>query len=100
MTVTIPAGIYHGADLRVSGKGDAGIFGGPAGSLYVKVAVEKHDDFTRRTDNLVSSLSLTYPQLVLGCQLEVESLDGTKHSIKVPKDVLSAMRLCFLAKVF
>jgi molecular chaperone DnaJ len=85
LNVTIPAGIYHGADLRVTGKGDAGTFGGPAGNLYVKVNVEKHKHFSRRGDDLVSALSLTYPQLVLGCQLEVESLDGSKHTIKVPK---------------
>lgn len=85
LNVTIPAGIYHGADLRVAGKGDAGTFGGPAGHLYVKVNVEKHQHFSRRGDDLISSLSLTYPQLVLGCQLEVESLDGSKHTVKVPK---------------
>jgi len=85
ITVTIPAGIYNGADLRVSGRGDAGIFGGVAGDLYVKVAVEKNDTFSRRNDDLIGTLSLSYPQLVLGSQIEVDSVDGTKHSVKVPK---------------
>lgn len=85
LSVTIPAGIFHGADLRIAGKGDAGTFGGPAGDLYIKTTVKPHDDFTRRGDDLVGTLRLTYPQLVLGSQLEVESVDGSKQSVKVPK---------------
>lgn len=85
LTVSIPAGIYHNADLRVAGKGDAGTFGGPAGNLYVKVTVATHESFARRGDDLVGTLNLTYTQLVLGSQLEVESLDDTKHTLKVPK---------------
>ena len=85
LSITIPAGIYHNADLRVANKGDAGTFKGPAGHLYVKIAIQKDDTFSRRDDDLVCNLPLTYPQLVLGSQLEIESLDGSKHSIKVPK---------------
>ncbi|MGD1997346.1 MAG: molecular chaperone DnaJ, partial [Candidatus Dependentiae bacterium] len=85
LTVTIPAGIYDGADLRVANKGDAGIFKGPSGHLYVKITVEQHEAYTRRKDDLVCTLSLTYAQLALGSHVEVEGLDGAKHTVKVPK---------------
>jgi molecular chaperone DnaJ len=85
LTITIPAGIYDAADLRLSGKGDAGIFGGPAGDLYITVNITPDTAYTRRDLDLVTTINLTYPQLVLGCQIEVTTLDGTVETIKIPK---------------
>jgi molecular chaperone DnaJ len=84
-TVTIPAGIYNGAELRVAGKGDAGVYGGSSGDLFITIHVIAEKQFKRIDDDLVSSITLTYPQLVLGCQLEIENIDGTKELLKVPK---------------
>jgi molecular chaperone DnaJ len=85
LAITIPAGIYHGAELRISGKGDCGIFGGPTGDLYLTVDIPADKIFTRRENDLVTTLALTYPQLVLGCQIEIENIDGTKETLKIPK---------------
>ncbi|MCK4499348.1 molecular chaperone DnaJ [Candidatus Babeliales bacterium] len=85
LSITIPKGIFNGADLRLSGKGDAGIFGGHSGDLYLKVHVMKNKHFSRRNNDLITTLRLTYPQLVLGCQIEVESIDGSKEMLKIPK---------------
>lgn len=84
-TLTIPAGVFDGAELRIGQKGDAGIFGGSPGDLYVRVCVLKDKKFERSNDDLVSTLTLTYPQLVLGCQVEIENIDGTKQTIKIPR---------------
>ncbi len=84
-TVTIPAGIFDQAELRVPSKGDAGVFGGVAGDFYLTVHVKPHETFSRRNDDLVISLTLSYPQLVLGCLLEIENIDETRESIKIPK---------------
>lgn len=84
-SVTIPSGIYDGAELRIKGKGDAGVFGGQTGDLLIKVHVAPDKQFKRIEDNLVCSVSLTYPQLVLGSQVEITSIDGTKETIKIPK---------------
>jgi len=84
-TVTIPQGIYDGAELRIVGKGDAGVYGGPAGDLFLKIKVEPDKKFTRAGNDLVCRIMLTYPQLVLGCQIEIESIDDTKETIKIPK---------------
>ena len=84
-TVTIPQGIFNNAELRVNGKADAGIYGGPAGDLFLHIKVKEDPQFTRDENNLISHVMLTYPQLTLGCQVDIESIDGTKHSIKIPK---------------
>lgn len=84
-SVNIPAGIYDGAEVRIKGKGDAGIFGGPTGDLLIKVHVLPDKHFQRVDDNLVCSVTLTYPQLVLGSQVEITSIDDTKETIKIPK---------------
>lgn len=84
-SLNIPKGIFHNAELRIAGKGDAGIYGGRTGDLFVKIHIRADKQFKRENDDLVCNLKLTYPQLVLGCQVEIESIDGTKIPIKVPK---------------
>jgi molecular chaperone DnaJ len=84
-TVTIPSGIFNNAELRVNGKADAGIYGGPAGDLFLHIKIKEDKKFTRDKDDLICHVMLTYPQLTLGCQVDIESIDETKHSIKVPK---------------
>ncbi len=85
LNVTIPTGVYDGAELRLTGKGDAGIYGGRSGDLYIRIGVLSDKKFKREGDDLVSTLMLTYPQLVLGSQVEIESIDESKQTIKVPK---------------
>jgi len=84
-SVTIPQGIFDGSELRISQKGDAGIFGGPAGDLFLKIKIAPDKKFHRIENDLACNLMLTYPQLVLGCQVEIENIDGTSISIKIPK---------------
>ena len=84
-TVNIPKGIFDNAELRVSEKADAGLFGGPAGDLFLRIHVKEDKIFKRDGDDLICTVMLTYPQLTLGCQVDIENIDGTKHSIKIPK---------------
>lgn len=85
LSVSIPVGIFDQAELRVSEKGDAGIFGGPAGDLYLSISITPDAKFSRDGNNLVTTLMLTYPQLVLGCQIEIENINGVRELVKVPK---------------
>lgn len=85
LSVPIPSGIFDGAELRVAGKGDAGVFGGPFGDLYINIQIHSEKHFYRRENDLVTHLNLTYPQLVLGSQIEIENIDGSKELVKVPK---------------
>lgn len=99
-TVNIPAGIYTDAELRIAGKGDAGVFGGGSGSLFLKIRVLADKQFQRQDDDLICTVMLTYPQLVLGCQVEVESIDGTKETIKIPKGCPVGERIVIPGKGF
>jgi molecular chaperone DnaJ len=85
ITVTIPKGIFDGAELRLAEKGDAGVYGGPSGDAILKVHISPDPKFKRVGDDLVCNVILSYPQLVLGCQMEIESIDGTKEAVKFPR---------------
>jgi molecular chaperone DnaJ len=82
--VTFPAGIDHGQTLRVPGQGLAGRGGGPAGHLYVEVAVEQDDRFTREGYDLIHEITLSFPQVALGTEVEIPQLDDTSMKIEVP----------------
>jgi molecular chaperone DnaJ len=84
-TLNIPAGVYDGAELRVSGKGDAGVYGGQPGDLLLKIHVMPDKKFKRIDNNVVCTIMLTYPQFVFGCQVDIEHIDGTKETIKIPR---------------
>lgn len=81
--VSIPAGIDEGQQIRVSGKGEAGINGGPAGDLFVVIQVKEHDFFEREGDNIFCELPLTYTQAALGDEIEVPTVHGNVM-LKVP----------------
>ena len=84
-TLNIPKGIFNGAELRVSEKGDAGIFEGPAGDLFVRVLIQPSKGFNRINNDIECDVFLTYPQLVLGSQIEIENINGAKENVKIPK---------------
>lgn len=81
----IPAGAHDGLEIRYSEQGDAGVYGGPSGALYIQVSVAPDKQFNRRGNDLITTLNLTYPQLVLGCQIEITLIDGSKEILKVPR---------------
>ncbi len=74
--VTIPAGVDHGSRLRLTGEGEHGRFGGPAGDLYVMLGIEPHPRFHREGPHVYSRVPVSYPQAVLGAPLEVETIHG------------------------
>ena len=76
LTIKIPAGVETGSRLRLTGEGDAGPNGGPAGDLYVVLTVADHEIFDRDGDDLILQLDLPFPTLVLGGEVEVPTLEG------------------------
>lgn len=99
-SITIPAGIFDGAELRIAGKGDAGIFGGPSGDLFLKVNVQPDAHFKRVENDLVCTVVLTYPQLVFGSQVEIENIDGTKEILKISKGCSVGEKIIISGKGF
>ncbi len=79
LSVDVPAGVDHGATLRLSGRGPAGPRGGPPGDLYVHLSVESDDRFARRGDDLHAELHVTMTQAALGAVVSVGTLDGEEQ---------------------
>jgi len=75
-TVEIPAGVDEGSTLRLTGRGPAGPRGGPAGDLFVHLALRPDPHFTRHGDDLQAVLPVSMTQAALGCSVEFETLDG------------------------
>ncbi len=76
LTVKIPAGVDDGSRIRVSGSGEGGARGGPAGDLYVYLAIAPHPRFKREGTNLYVDVPISFTQAALGIDLEVDSLGG------------------------
>jgi molecular chaperone DnaJ len=81
--VKIRPGIKDRSRIRLAGKGEAGTNGGPAGDLHVVVHVEPSPLYTRRGDDLIVDVPVTYADAALGASVEVPTPDGP-ISLKVP----------------
>ena len=79
----IPAGVAEGMQLSVRGKGNAGARNGVAGDLLILIEEAKHKDFERDGNNLIHNLFISFPQAVLGCNVDVPCLNG-RVNIKIP----------------
>lgn len=82
--ISIPAGVDTGTRLRVSGEGEGGYRGGPAGDLYVEVSVAADERFQRQGEHLISSLKVDYLQLALGAEVFAETITG-KEKLEIPR---------------
>ncbi|MEX2445955.1 MAG: molecular chaperone DnaJ [Dehalococcoidia bacterium] len=85
--VRIPAGVDDRSQIRLPGEGDAGLHGGPAGSLYVELLVEEHDQFKRYEQDLVYDLPLNVAQAALGVDLDIPTLEGDPVPLKLKPGV-------------
>ena len=82
LTVRIPAGIEDGAQLRVSGRGEAGVRGGRSGDLYVSIAIEPHPIFRRAGDDLGCEVKVPMTVAALGGTVEIPTL-GEPEEVEV-----------------
>ncbi|WP_312753072.1 molecular chaperone DnaJ [Rummeliibacillus suwonensis] len=89
--VNIPAGVDDGQQLRVSGQGEAGVNGGPAGDLYIVFHVRASDKFERDGDDIYLELPITFAQAALGDEIEVPTIYG-KVKMKIPAGTQSGDR--------
>lgn len=81
--IKIPAGIDNGQQLRVAGKGEPGINGGPNGDLYIIFQVKEHEFFERDGDDIYCEMPISFVQAALGDEIEVPTLHG-KVKLKIP----------------
>ena len=97
LKVTIPAGVEDGNQLRLSGEGEAGELGGPAGDLYVVIHVRAHELFVREGPHLLAELPITFSQAALGDTVEVPVLKG-RAELTVPPGTQPGQRLVLKGK--
>ncbi|WP_078413824.1 molecular chaperone DnaJ [Priestia abyssalis] len=97
INVKIPAGVDDGQQLRVSGQGEPGFNGGPAGDLYVVFHVRPHEFFERDGDDIYCEMPLTFAQAALGDEIEVPTLHG-KVKLKIPAGTQTGTKFRLKAK--
>ncbi len=85
LSVQVPAGVDTGDRIRLSGEGEVGINGGPAGDLYVQVRVKPHRLFRREGNDLHCDVPVTFPMAALGGEVEVPTLNG-RLNLKIPAE--------------
>jgi molecular chaperone DnaJ len=88
LKVNIPAGVDNGTRLRLTGKGQGGINGGPPGDLYVFITVQEHSIFERQEKDLHCTVPINLAQAALGAEIDIPTLDGTQP-LKVPEGTQS-----------
>src|SRR3984885_5012896 len=92
LDVRIPPGAQTGSRVRVAGRGNAGLHGGPPGDLYIVMRVEPHPFFERRGDDLFTVVPITVPEASLGAKVEVPTIDG-RAQVRIPPGTNSGKKL-------
>lgn len=84
LSVSVPAGVEDGTRIRLTGEGEAGLRGAPAGDLYVDVGIRAHPLFQRDGANIFVRVPLRMTQATLGGSVEVPSVDGGRARVTIP----------------
>jgi len=91
VSVRIPAGVDTGSRMRLSGEGEGGRRGGPAGDLYVVIHVDDHEYFQRDGQTIYLRLPISMVRAALGCDVDVPTIHGTAK-LKIPAGTQSGER--------
>ena len=75
--VNVPEGVDNEYQLRISGKGEAGLHGGPNGDIYIEFSVTPHEIFVRDEEDIYLEVPLTITEAALGCKKDVPTIYGT-----------------------
>jgi molecular chaperone DnaJ len=92
LSVSIPAGVEDGTRIRLAGEGEAGVRGGPAGDLYIFLALSAHPFFQREGADLHCRVPISMVLAALGGDIEVPTIDGSHSRVKVPEGTQSGRR--------
>lgn len=97
LTVKIPSGIQDGSKIKLSGQGELGLGGGPAGDLILSLKVTPHPHFFREGQQIHLKLPITFSEAVLGGEVSVPTLDGPVH-LRIPAGISSGQKLKLAGK--
>ena len=98
LSVNIPRGVEDGTRIRLAGEGEAGLRGGPAGDLYIFLALAPHTLFQRDGADLHCRVPISMVTAALGGEFEVPAIDGGTARVKVPPGTQSGRRFRLAAK--
>ncbi len=93
LSVNIPAGVETGTRIRLTGEGEAGLRGGPAGDLYIFIDVREHSIFQRDGMDLHCRVPVSFTTAALGGEVEVPTIDGGRSRVKVPAGAQSGKQM-------
>ncbi len=93
LSVNVPAGVEDGTRIRLSGEGEAGLRGGPAGDLYIFLSVKPHPVFQRDGADLYCRVPISMVQAALGGEFTVHTLDGGESKVSIPEGAQSGRQL-------
>ncbi|MFA5582799.1 MAG: molecular chaperone DnaJ [Bacteriovoracaceae bacterium] len=92
LSVKVPAGIDEGQRLKLSGQGEAGLYGGPSGDLYVVIRIQDHEFFRRDDFDVHCEVPISFSQAALGAEIEVPTLGG-RVAMKIPEGTQSGQKM-------
>ncbi len=93
LEVNVPPGVDEGTRIRLSGEGEAGPRGSPAGDLYIFLHIKRHALFEREGTTLFARAPISFTTAALGGALSIPGLDGRTHEIKIPAGIQSGKQL-------
>ncbi len=93
LSVNVPAGVDEGTRIRLTGEGEAGARGAPAGDLYIFLHVKRHAIFERDGTTLFARAPISFTTAALGGEIEIPGLDGERHAIRIPVGIQSGKQL-------
>ena len=92
LSVKVPAGIDEGQRLKLTGQGEAGLHGGPAGDLYVVIRLQDHEFFRRDDFDVHCEVPISFSQAALGTEIEIPTLGG-RVAMKIPEGTQSGQKM-------
>ena len=98
LSVNIPPGVEDGTRIRLSGEGEAGLRGGPAGDLYIFLSIAAHPFFQRDGADLHCRVPISMVAAALGGEVEVPTIDKGKTKVKIPTGTQSGRRFRIASK--
>ena len=94
ISVSVPAGIDNGQSIRIRGKGEPGVNGGPRGDLLVEVQVSRHPIFQRQDVDIVATVPISCPVAALGGTIRIKTVDGeVEYDVKAGTQTDTRVRL-------
>jgi len=76
VSIDVPAGVHEGSYMTLRGEGNAGKRGGQAGDIIVVFKEQEHEYFVREDDDIIYDLTISFPEAVLGTEVDVPTLNG------------------------